>query len=129
MTGLEAANTLISAQISGIKKIVSLGIAVKINTVLIPGINDSHIKQTAEVVAECGASMINIIPLIPQNSFITIKAPNCLELNAARKTAAKFLPVFHQCKHCRADAIGIPGSEIDFSDQLYDEQICTFSHG
>lgn len=128
LTGLPAAQTLISAQIKGLKKAAEAGLAVKINTVLIPGVNDEHIGEIAAIAAANGAIMMNIIPLIPQHKLSHIPAPNCDQLNRARKSAEQHLPVFRHCKHCRADACGVPGIN-DFSDQLYSDQMETFSHG
>jgi len=129
LVGKEAALTLLLAQVAGIKKISELGAIVKINTVLIPGINDEHIGDIAKITAQLGASMINIIPLIPQNEMADIKPPDCNELNKAREMAEKYLPVFRHCQQCRADACGIPGSEKDLADLLYDQPLQTFSHG
>ena len=119
MTGDIAARWLILAQIAGIKKAVELGIAVKVNTVLIPGINDHHIGEIAQVVAQAGAQFINIAPLIPQHEFSNKRPPTYLELNAARNVAEEYLPVNRQCCQCPANACGIPGSGIDLADQLY----------
>jgi len=41
-------------------------------------------------------------------------------LEAARRTAESFLPVFRKCAHCRADACGIPGVS-DISRKLYEK--------
>lgn len=128
--GVEGAEILIEAQKRGIQKIAALGALVKINVVLIPGINDSHIEEIARTVQELGASIINIIPLIPQHELAELSAPGCRELNEARSAAELYLPVFRHCMHCRADACGIPG-QSDLSNLLYayagQEQ--TFSHG
>jgi nitrogen fixation protein NifB len=129
MTGQLAACWLISAQLAGIKKIAQLGAVVKVNTVLIPGINDDHIGEVARIAAKFGASMINVIPLIPQHEMRDFKAPDCVELNAARSAAEQHLDVFRHCRQCRADACGIPGSEIDLAGLLYDQPLPTFSHG
>ena len=129
--GLESARLLIEAQKSGIRKMAALGAVVKINTVLIPNINDDHISEIARTAAELGAAIINIIPLIPQYELAHIKAPGCAELNEARQAAEEFLPVFRHCRHCRADAFGIPGRG-DLSDLLYGGRQRvqeTFSHG
>ncbi|NPV92789.1 MAG: radical SAM protein [Firmicutes bacterium] len=129
MTGELAARWLITAQLAGIKKITRLGAIVKINTVLIPGVNDRHIEEVARVVAGVGASVINIIPLIPQYEMERNRPPECHELNSARLAAEKHLPVFRHCRQCRADACGIPGAEIDLADVLYEQRVPTFSHG
>ncbi|MDR2860382.1 MAG: radical SAM protein [Elusimicrobiota bacterium] len=128
LTGALMAETLIKNQLEGIRKASSLGITVKVNTVLIPGINDLHIEETAKTVKEAGAEIYNIIPLIPQGEFETFSEPNCSQLSDARLAAQKHIPVFYHCKHCRADACGIPGKN-DFSSQIYGGQMETFSHG
>lgn len=129
LTGVYAARFLIAAQLAGIRKITSLGVVVKVNTVLIPGVNDRHIGHVAEVTADCGASLLNIIPLIPRHEFADFLPPDCRQLGSAREAAEKFLPVFRHCQHCRADACGIPGKNLDLSSRLYDQPIETFSHG
>jgi len=67
---------LIAAQLRGIKKMSSIGPIIKINTVLIPGVNDNHVEEIARTTAEAGASMINLIPLIPQNEMKDISGSN-----------------------------------------------------
>jgi len=129
MTGEHAARWLVLAQLAGIKKVSQLGAVVKINTVLIPGINDQHIEEIARVTSGAGASLINIIPLIPQYEMKDFRPPDCQELNAAREGAEKYLAVFRHCRQCRADACGIPGSGVDLADKLYQQPMPTFSHG
>ena len=131
VTGEEAAGILICNQLKGIRMAAELGITVKINTVLIPGINDGHVAEVAARTAEAGASISNIIPLIPQAGMASIPAPGCHEIEAARAAAGKSLAVFRHCQHCRADAVGVLGKE-DFGRLLYGEQGTweeTFSHG
>lgn len=127
--GREAASILIRRQLEGIRRISSLGTIVKINTVLIPGLNDGHIETIAKTVKEAGADIYNIIPLIPQHEFAGTPAPTCVQIEAARAAAAKYIPIFRHCQHCRADACGIPGKG-DLSSRLYGEACAeTFSHG
>jgi nitrogen fixation protein NifB len=128
--GEEAAKILIDNQLRGINEMSKLGIIVKVNSVLIPGINDEHIAKIAETVKNAGANLYNIIPLIPQHELSHIPAPNCEQLDKVRVKAEKYIEVFRHCKHCRADACGIPGKE-DFSDKLYGSHkyLETFSHG
>jgi nitrogen fixation protein NifB len=129
-SGVEGASLLIDAQKRGIKKAAELGMLVKINMVLIPAVNGGHIGKTARTVKELGAEIINIIPLIPQHEFAGVEPPDCRELARAREAAEAWLPVFRHCRHCRADACGIPGRE-DLRSLLYDhaEMEQTFSHG
>jgi nitrogen fixation protein NifB len=127
-SGAEGAKILIKNQIDGIRAASRFAV-VKVNTVLIPGKNDGHIKDIARAAAEAGASMINIIPLIPAGEFKNTIPPDCGMLQKARADAENFLPVFRNCMRCRADACGIPGVS-EFSDKLYaDGEYETFSHG
>jgi nitrogen fixation protein NifB len=129
--GEEAAKILIANQLAGIRKIAEAGITIKVNTVLVPEVNDHHIEEIAKAVSEAGASIYNIIPLIPQHELSDCEAPNCVQIDEARSKAAKYIDVFRHCQRCRADAIGIPG-ERDFGDQIYLNRIAhkdTFSHG
>jgi nitrogen fixation protein NifB len=128
--GEEAARILIANQLKGIEAISKLGSIVKVNSVLIPGINDEHIEAIAKTVKEAGATLYNIIPLIPQHNLSHIPVPNCEQLDKARAVAEKHLEVFRHCKHCRADACGIPGKQ-DLSSKLYGthKRLETFSHG
>lgn len=131
-TGVEGAGVLINAQQRGIQKAAALSFTIKINIVLIPGVNDTHIASIARAAHDWGASIINIIPLIPQHEFAEYNAPDCDALARAREEAETYLPVFRHCQHCRADAIGIPG-KVDIASQIYgDNRIPieeTFSHG
>ncbi|MCR4945012.1 MAG: radical SAM protein [Clostridium sp.] len=130
LEGREAAEKLIEAQLKGIKRVSELGVIVKINSVLIPGVNDEHIPEVARVTKELGASILNIIPLIPQNEMAHFEAPSCELLEEVRVKAGEYLDVFRHCKHCRADACGIPGKGQDLHKLLYDKEVVeTFSHG
>jgi len=129
MTGMTAARWLILNQLQGVEMAARLGVLVKINTVLIPGINDRQIGKIAQITSQLGASLINIIPLIPQHEMADRPVPDCAELNRAREEAEQYLPVFRHCQQCRADACGIPGSGIDLAGELYDQPLMTFSHG
>lgn len=129
--GLEGAEIMIENQRKGIRKIAEAGITIKVNTVLVPEINGEHIEEIAKLVSEAGAAIYNIIPLIPQAELADRKAPGCLEIDAARSRAAKYIDVFRHCQHCRADAAGLVGGK-DYGDQLYMRRIGreeTFSHG
>jgi len=129
--GEDAAEILIRNQLAGIRQAVAAGIVVKVNTVLIKEINRFHIKATAKAVAEAGASLYNIIPLIPQNGFKEYAEPDCHDIDGARREASRHIEVFRHCQHCRADAVGVPGKS-NFSREVYQGQLAvkeTFSHG
>ncbi|MDR2755385.1 MAG: radical SAM protein [Planctomycetaceae bacterium] len=134
--GEEAAALLISKQIAGIRRVSQAGIIVKVNTVFVPKINSNHIEEIAKTVKRAGASLYNIIPLIPvfpqqKKLQSDIPAVSCTEIDNARSRAEKYIQVFRHCHHCRADAIGVPGGK-DYGEQIYQKRIAnenTFSHG
>ena len=128
---LEGAKILIENQLNGIRKVAESGITVKVNTVLVPKINGHHIEQIAKTVSSLGASIYNIIPLIPTYELKDEKAPFCFQIEEARRQAEKYMDVFRHCNRCRADAVGVPGVN-DFSKEVYSEDFVvseTFSHG
>lgn len=129
--GAWAAKILIENQLKGIKKVADAGITIKVNSVLVPGINDEHIEEIARQVSEAGAKIYNIIPLIPQHNLADVPEPTCVQIDGARTKAGKYIDVFRHCQRCRADAIGVPGKK-DYGDQIYLNRIAhkdTFSHG
>ncbi|TCL55571.1 nitrogen fixation protein NifB [Hydrogenispora ethanolica] len=128
-TGDYAARLLISAQLAGIRKLIGFGIAVKINTVLIPGVNDRHIGEIAKVMAQLGAALINIVPLYPGHYPSAFQVPSPLQLHEARQAAQAYLPVSQFCRLCQADACGIPGTGPDQAELLYQSDENLSTHG
>ena len=130
LKGQAGAKVLIRQQLAGIREAAAHGLTIKVNLVLIPGINDHHVEETARTVAAEGAGLFNIIPLIPQHRFAAWDPPTEETLDRARRDAEKHLAVFRHCRHCRADACGIPG-QLDLSAELYGGEAVaeTFSHG
>ena len=116
--GIEAAKLIIENQLKGIEMAAKLGMVIKVNTVLIPGINDAEIEDIAREVSKRGATMMNIMPLIPAHDFADRRPPTCKELDEARAKADKYLAQFRVCKQCTADARGIPGRERGYQDLL-----------
>lgn len=131
LNGTAAAERLIANQLEGIARAAALGLTIKINTVLIPTVNEDHIGTIAQRCAAAGASLINIIPLIPQHGFAHLPAPGLMKRYVARSDAEQHLRVFTHCQRCRADACGVPGQK-DYAPELYGDGLAaepTFSHG
>lgn len=105
----------VGRQLAGIRRAAAAGLVVKVNTVLIPGVNDgpgiTEIRHVARAAARAGAYIQNIIPLIPLGAFAHLRAPTCDELRWARDAASRYLPQFRLCRQCRADAAGVPAEE------------------
>lgn len=111
--GKEAAEILIKNQLEGIEKLSDLGVIIKVNSVLIPGLNDEHIVEIAKEVKKRGASLMNVLPLIPLNKMKDYSRPTCAEIEKVRDEVEEVLPVFRACTQCRADAYGIPGKKSE----------------
>jgi nitrogen fixation protein NifB len=110
--GREGAELLFERQCEGIKTLKSLGITVKINTVIIPGINDTHAAEIARCMAALGADIQNCIPMmhVEDTAFEGIPSPSPECMRTLRNEAGKALPQMSHCARCRADAAGILGA-------------------
>ncbi|MDO5862236.1 MAG: Fe-only nitrogenase accessory AnfO family protein, partial [Thermoplasmata archaeon] len=113
LTGEEGAMTLLYRQIEGIKRCVSLGMAVKVNIVMIPGINDSEIPRLVKRVKALGVYMVNILPLIPVEGtkFADLRAPTPAERKEMMDLCELDAKMMRHCRQCRADAIGLLGED------------------
>jgi len=106
--GEEAAAILITKQFSGIRKAISAGFSLKVNTVLIPGVNEQHMVKLALRLREAGVRLMNIMPLIPSGKMKSYRAPTCDELRKTRQDCEEVLPQFYRCQQCRADVVYLP---------------------
>lgn len=104
------AQTFVKTQLKGIRACTDYGIFVKINSVLIPGVNATDLEEVALQSLNRGAVIQNIMPLIPLGEFSGFHPPTCEEIQSVRNACEKILPQFRLCKQCRADAVGIPGN-------------------
>ncbi len=109
LTGREAAEKLLENQLEGIKRCVELGMAVKINIVLIPGHNDKHIPDLVKKVKDLGVYIVNILPLIPVEGtpFSSLNAPTPEQRKELMNLCSNDVKMMRHCRQCRADAIGL----------------------
>lgn len=105
------ASLLLGQQRRGLTLAAAAGLTVKVNMVLVPGVNDREPPAVARMAAEAGAALMNLTPLIPCGRLSGVRPPTTEELSHARSQAAQYLPQFTHCRQCRADACGIPGCE------------------
>jgi nitrogen fixation protein NifB len=109
--GRQAAEILIKKQAAGVKQAIKAGFTIKINSVLIPGVNSDEIAEIAKFYSGLGVEIMNIIALIPIYEMAGNQAPTCEELRQARDKAEPYIKQFKKCQQCRADAVGVPGQE------------------
>lgn len=107
--GAEAAAILIENQFQGIRRAAEGGMVVKVNTVLIPGINDNQVSLVAERSKKMGASIMNIMPLIPQAEFAHVSTPSREDIESVRERSERVITQMRHCRQCRADATGLIG--------------------
>ena len=107
--GKEGAAILIHNQFEGVRLAAELGLVVKVNTVLIPGVNDDQITAIAEKVSEAGAFVMNVMPIIPQAELSHVQRPTPDYLERVRSVNEKIIAQFRGCQQCRADAVGLIG--------------------
>lgn len=107
LIGPDAARVLINNQLEGIELASKAGMTVKVNTVLIPNINDQLLYSLGLEIKKRGAHIHNIMPLIPQGKLAHIKAPTKELLTNSRSNIGGILPQMQHCQQCRADAIGL----------------------
>lgn len=117
MRGEDAFQFLSKNQWEGLERCVDHGIVVKVNSVLIPGLNERELPRVAERAREAGAFVMNIIPFIPVrgSEFHDRRAPTGLETKSVRDECGRFLRQIGHCARCRADAIGLLGCDISQS--------------
>lgn len=113
--GLEAAKILIDRQLKGLEALTKRGILVKVNSVLIPGVNDHHLEDVANAIKERGAFLHNIMPIIvaPDTVFGKkgIQNPTPKEVQEIQEKCSGSLKLMKHCRQCRADAVGLLGED------------------
>jgi nitrogen fixation protein NifB len=92
-------------------------VLVKVNSVLIPGVNDEHLKEVSRVVKAKGAFLHNVMPLIAEPEHGTFyglmgqRGPSNDELQALQEACAGDMAMMRHCRQCRADAVGMLGED------------------
>jgi nitrogen fixation protein NifB len=111
LRGIGAAELLIASQMRGIETALRAGLAVKVNTVLIPGINDRYMMRLAHRLVRLGVHLMNIMPLIPSGAMAQHRAPTREELQLARSSCRQVIQQFDKCQQCSADVVCFPGTK------------------
>ncbi|HMK42554.1 MAG TPA: nitrogenase cofactor biosynthesis protein NifB [Dissulfurispiraceae bacterium] len=116
--GREAAELLLANQWSGLINAIEAGFLIKVNSVLIPGVNDKEITLVAEKAGEAGADIHNIIPLNPQAEFSHVKRPSREDIHLLRLECGVSIPQMSHCRQCRADACGTLDDNKDMESEV-----------
>jgi nitrogen fixation protein NifB len=110
--GVKGASILLENQLEGIRKAVEAGLVVKINTVLVPGINEDHIIEIAQKLNDMGVYIMNVMPLICQADFADWTAPTSQERKAIQDSCEPYVQQMRHCRQCRSDAYGLLGKDL-----------------
>lgn len=111
--GADAARIIMEKQREGIKALKDKGVIVKVNTVVIRGINDSHVVEIARSMADAGVDILNCIPLyhVAGTPLEHAEPVGPEEMESIRRQAGAYLPQMSHCSRCRADAAGLIGED------------------
>ena len=114
LRGEEAAAALGTKQIEALVRLKARGIVVKVNTIIMPGINDDHIPDIAKKVSALGADIMNLMPLVPVKGavFEDVPPPDTMTIARLRLQCGQLLPQMTHCARCRADAVGYIGEDM-----------------
>ncbi|MEY4580920.1 MAG: hypothetical protein RL701_5623, partial [Pseudomonadota bacterium] len=105
-TGLEASQILHERQMLSIELLAARKILCKVNSVLIPGINDEHLVEVNRVVKQKGAFLHNIMPLISAPEHGTYfglngqRGPTPQELKALQDKLSGGAKLMKHCRQC-----------------------------
>lgn len=109
LRGPAAAEALLERQTAALAALRAHGLTTKVNTVVIPGVNDDHVAKVARFAAGFGVALMNCIGLIPVpgTPMRNVPPPTPQRLEAIRRQAGEYVPQMRHCARCRADACGL----------------------
>ncbi|OHV57523.1 nitrogenase cofactor biosynthesis protein NifB [Frankia sp. B2] len=120
-TGREASRILSERQLEGLAMLTERKILCKVNSVMIPGINDDHLVEVSRKVKELGAFLHNVMPLVSAPEHGTHfgltgqRGPTPQELKALQDRCEQDdgaeMNMMRHCRQCRADAVGLLGED------------------
>lgn len=105
----QAAELLLARQLEAIRRLKASQVIIKVNYIVIPGINDHHAAEAASFLANEGVDLFNCMPLLPNadTPFANYSEPNPDLIKKLRSQCEVFLPQMRHCQRCRADAVGL----------------------
>lgn len=123
--GPEGAGILIGRQWHAIAALKAEKIRVKVNTVVVSGINQGDVEDIACRVSKLGADVMNIIPVIAISGTTLEHAPpfSPAEISSLRTAASRYMPQMTHCVRCRADAVGLLGCRGEQDEIMRREQM------
>ncbi len=107
--GKEGAQILLMHQMEAIQRLKEHKLTVKVNSIILPGINDTHIVSIAKRAADMRVDIFNCIPYYQNicSAFENLESPPPEMISRVKTEAARYLPQMNHCMRCRADAAGL----------------------
>ncbi len=111
--GREAAELILARQLESIAALKARGLAVKVNAIVIPGMNDTDdgapLRAVAQRARELGADLMNLMPMHPTAGtlFADLPEPRKEMIHGLRAQIDHLVPQMTHCRRCRADAVGL----------------------
>ena len=115
--GIEGVKILHEKQMESLDALKEADVLCKVNSVMIPGINDEHLAEVNQVIRSKGAFLHNIMPLISAPEHGTHfgltgqRGPTPKELKALQDKCSGNMKMIRHCRQCRADAVGLLGED------------------
>jgi nitrogen fixation protein NifB len=115
--GLDASRLLSERQLEGIEMLQARSILCKVNSVVIPGVNDAHLPEVSRRLRSLGVFLHNVMPLISAPEHGTHygltgqRGPTSAELEGVQRACQTDVNLMRHCRQCRADAVGLLGED------------------
>ncbi|MCP4117996.1 MAG: radical SAM protein [Desulfobacteraceae bacterium] len=108
---------LLEKQMESVAGLKERGIIVKVNTIVLPGINDHHVVDIAREMARLEVDLFNCMPYYPNegSNFSHLREPSPKEIAKIQAGARHYIPQMMHCKRCRADAVGMLDEKPDMT--------------
>lgn len=115
MSPEKGARLLLEKQMESVSGLKQRGVVVKVNTIVLPGINDHHVTDIAREMSKLNVDLLNCMPYYPNvgSNFSHLAEPTKKEISIIQTKAQKYIPQMLHCKRCRADAVGLLDEETD----------------
>jgi nitrogen fixation protein NifB len=117
VSGLDASRLLSERQLEGIALLQERGILCKVNSVVIPGVNDAHLPEVSRRLRALGVFLQNVMPLLSAPEHGTHyglagqRGPSSAELEAVQQACELDARIMRHCRQCRSDAVGLLGED------------------
>jgi nitrogen fixation protein NifB len=107
----QGAEILLARQLEAIRGLKKRNIIVKVNSIILPGINEDHIEAVARKMKELDVDLFNCMPYYPStgSEFEHLAEPAPETVKAVRKSAGEHVRQMRHCTRCRSDAVGLLG--------------------